>query len=159
MENPKYYRRPIPMSEQILLKKAEKEDWKKIMDLYSTLDEEDLEYRFFNVHRLSSGEAMKMAGRLDHITILALQGGGSAIGEASLQSNGEVSVVVAKKYRGMGVARLLVRELIRVARSKGFKRLKFYTLPSNSKMVGLGRAFGFRVLSHSSFEEEWILDL
>ena len=146
------------MSEQILLKKADKDDWKKIMDLYSSLDEEDLEYRFFNVHRVSSGEAMMMAGRPDHFTILALQEG-AAIGEATLQSNGEVSVVVAKKSRGMGVARLLVEELIRNARSKGFKRLKFYTLPSNSRMVGLGRAFGFRVLSHSSSEEEWVLDL
>ncbi|MDA4112001.1 MAG: GNAT family N-acetyltransferase [Thaumarchaeota archaeon] len=146
------------MSQQILLKKAEKEDWTRILQLYSSLDEVDLEYRFFNLHRVSADEAKIIAGRPDHFALLALQGE-SAIGEATLQGNGEVSVVVQKQSRGMGVARLLVTELIDIARSKGFKKLRFFTLPSNSKMVGLGRAFGFRVLSHSSMEEEWILDL
>jgi GNAT superfamily N-acetyltransferase len=146
------------MSRQILLKIAEKEDWNRILQLYASLDEEDLEYRFFNLHRVSADEAMLMAGRPDHYTLLALEGE-SAIGEATLQGNGEVSVVVAKKSRDMGVATLLVKELIRIAKDKGFKRLKFFTLPSNSEMVGLGRAFGFRVLSHSNMDEEWALDL
>ncbi len=139
-------------------KKAGKEDWKRILDLYGSLDEEDLEFRFFNLHRLSCSEAMQMAGQPDHITLLALQGE-SAIGEATLQGNGKVSVVVAKKSSGMGVATLLVKELIRIAKEEGFKRLKFYSLPSNGKMVELGRAFGFRVLYHCSSEEEWVLDL
>ncbi|MFI5421894.1 MAG: GNAT family N-acetyltransferase [Nitrososphaerales archaeon] len=146
------------MSQQILLKKASKDDWKRILDLYSSLDEEDLEFRFFNVHRLSSSEATLMADQPDHITLLALQGE-AAIGEATLQSNGEVSVVVAKKSRGMGVATLLVNELIQIAGDAGYKRLKFYTLPTNRNMVGLGRAFGFRVLNHCNTEEEWVLDL
>jgi len=85
--------------------------------------------------------------------------GNSAIGEATLQANGEVSVVVAKRSRGMGVATLLVNELLQIARHKGYPLVKFYTLPTNAPMVGLGRAFGFRVINHSNTEEEWVLDL
>ena len=132
------------MSQQILLKKASKDDWKRILDLYASLDEEDLEFRFFNVHRLSSSEATLMASQPDHITLLALQGE-AAIGEATLQSNGEVSVVVAKKYRGMGVATLLVNRLIQIAGDAGYKEAEILHL-THEREDGWARK-GFRIQS------------
>ena len=143
---------------QILLKKAERSDWKRILNLYSSLDDEDLEYRFFNIHHVFSDEAKQIAQKPDHYTVLALLGD-EAIGEATLQKSGEVSVVVSKQERGRGVGKLLFEELVAEARRRKIERLKFYTLPSNAHMIELGRAFGFRVVLHSSLEEEWALDL
>ena len=143
---------------QILVRTAGKGDWKKILALYASLDEEDLEYRFFNIHHVYSDEAKEMANPAEHLTLLALDGE-NAVGEATLQGNGEVSVVVSKGWRGQGIATKLVNELIQAAREKGFTRLKFFSLPSNSHMVSLGRAFGFRVVEHSNVDEEWVLDI
>jgi GNAT superfamily N-acetyltransferase len=146
------------LSEQIQVKRADKEDWKRILSLYSSLDEEDLEYRFFNLHRVCPDEAMQMADPRSHCTLLALVGE-KLIGEATLECDGEVAMVVAKEWRHHGVATMLVDQLIQIAREKGVKTIRFFTLTGNLRMVEIGRAFGFRVLEHSSREEEWVLDL
>ncbi len=146
------------MSEQILLKRADSGDWKAILSLYASLDEEDLERRFFNLHRLNPEEARQMAGRSGHYTLLALSGE-TLIGEATLERDGEIAVVVAKSWRNHGIASLLVKELIQVGRTEGFSRLWFLTLTGNLRMVGLGKALGFHVISHSNMEEKWVLDL
>ncbi|HZW55948.1 MAG TPA: GNAT family N-acetyltransferase [Nitrososphaerales archaeon] len=146
------------MSQQILVRRAGKDDWKGVLKLYETLDEEDLEYRFFNIHHLSAEEARKISVSRDHMTFLAFSGD-TTIAECTLQSDGEVSIVVSPDFRGHGVATHLFEYTLLAARERGMKRLHFFTLPSNSRMTGLGRALGFRLISHSVVEEEWVLDL
>jgi len=144
--------------QEITLKKSEPSDWKAILALYASLDEDDLEYRFFNVHHVFPREAQQMASQKEHCTLLAFADE-IPVGEACLESDGEVSVVVARDWRHRGVASLLFKELIAIARDRGLHKVWFMTLTRNASMIELGRMFDFRVVLHSSQEEEWVLDL
>lgn len=147
----------MPQNLQILLKKAGPEDWKAMLSLYSSLDEYDLKCRLFGPHHVFADEPKSMANQDDRYTLLAFAGA-TPVGEASLQTDGEVSVVVAKDWKHQGIAPLLFRELIEIARNRGFERVWFAAPRDNSGMIQLGRDFAFRVISHSSEEEKWVLD-
>lgn len=146
------------MSQQIEIRQASATDWPKILALYQSLDTEDLEFRFMTPHQLSVEEAKEIAFSSGRETFLAINGE-DAIGEASLEEDGEISVVVSRKFREEGVAMALVRHLVDAARTRGLKHLKFYCLPGNLHMIRLGKVFGFRVLGQPESEDEWILDL
>ncbi|MBW9141591.1 MAG: GNAT family N-acetyltransferase [Candidatus Aramenus sp.] len=124
------------------IRKAREEDWRKIYELYASLDEEDLYLRFFHFYRMSEEEAKELAKGKDHVTFLA-EVDGKVVGEATLYNNGEFSLVVDRGYRGRGIGTLLVRRIIEEARAMGIKSVKFYTLSENYPMVALAKKLGF----------------
>lgn len=70
------------MSEQIKIRKAVKEDWEKIYQLYNSLSDEDLYLRFFHLYRITEEDAKRIASNEDHVTFLA-EVDGKVVGEAS----------------------------------------------------------------------------
>lgn len=132
------------MREQIKLRRANKDDWEKIYKLYNSLSDEDLYLRFFHLYRISEEDAKKIASGDDHITYLA-ELDGEIIGEATLHMDGEFSLVVDRKYRGLGIGTLLIKKLIEEAKKIGLKVIKFYTLPENVPMIKIGRKLGFKL--------------
>ena len=111
-----------------------------------------------NLHRLTDEEARKMVDPKVRTTYLATEGE-SIIGEATLEEDGEVSVVVSKNYREEGVGASLLKELIAVAKARGMRVMKFFCLPSNTHMIWLGSFLGFKLAKHYETEDEWILNL
>jgi GNAT superfamily N-acetyltransferase len=126
------------------------------MELYSSLSEDDLEFRFMNAHHLTREEAGRIADSGTRTTLVAINGE-SIIGEATLEGDGEISVVVAKKYREEGIGAKLLEGLVFEARVKRMKTVKFYCLPSNQRMIWLGTLLGFKLQSHYDTEDEWVL--
>ena len=59
--------------------------------------------------------------------------------------DGEFSLVVDRKYRGLGIGTLLIKKLIEEAKKIGLKLIKFYTLPENVPMIKIGRKLGFKL--------------
>jgi GNAT superfamily N-acetyltransferase len=128
------------------------------MDLYRSLSDDDLEFRFMTSHHLSEEEARAIAESNQRTTLVATKGE-SLVGEATLEEDGEVSIVVDKEYRQEGVGTMLLKALISEARNRGLKNVKFYCLPSNIHMIWLGSLLGFGLLEQHETEDEYVLNL
>ena len=111
-----------------------------------------------NPHHLTYKEAKEMVDPQVRTTYVATKGQ-SIIGEATLEIDGEVSVVVSKRYREEGVGALLLKNLIAVAKGRGLRIVKFFCLPSNQHMIWLGSFLGFKLAKHYETEDEWRLNL
>lgn len=57
----------------------------------------------------------------------------------------EIGITVADEWQRKGIARRLMLELMRFARSRCIRRLTGLVLPENHAMIALARSLGFRV--------------
>jgi acetyltransferase len=57
----------------------------------------------------------------------------------------EIGITVTDQWQRKGIARLLMQELMRFARSRGIGRFTGTVLPENEPMLALARSLGFRV--------------
>ncbi|AEB94929.1 MAG: GNAT family N-acetyltransferase [Metallosphaera sp.] len=131
----------------LVIREAKKGDIEGVYKLYQSLTPEDLYMRFFTFHRVSYEEIEQLFSRQDHVTLLA-ESDGEVIGEATLYDDGEFSVAVDPRQRRGGIGTALVSELIKRARSKTIKKIKFYTLPENYPMIRIGKKLGFKLEFH-----------
>jgi RimJ/RimL family protein N-acetyltransferase len=65
--------------------------------------------------------------------------------EATEACVAELAVSVADQWQRTGIARLLVTQLVRFARSRGIHRLTGIVLPENEPMIVLARSLGFTI--------------
>lgn len=65
-------------------------------------------------------------------------------GEMDHPGSAELGITVTDAWQRHGVARLLVTELMRFARSHGVQRLAGMVLPDNQPMIALAKSLGFR---------------
>ncbi len=88
-----------------------------------------------------------------HVALLAVaeQGGSTQqVGEAryvcdgDLPDQAEFALAVADDWQGLGLGGRLLRQLVRVARRHGVRRLYGDVLRTNQPMLALARAHGFR---------------
>ena len=56
----------------------------------------------------------------------------------------EMGITVTDAWQRKGISRLLLGELIRYARDRGFRKMTGMVLPENARMLALARSFGFR---------------
>lgn len=66
-------------------------------------------------------------------------------GETDQRDTAELGVTVTDAWQRRGIARLLINELIRFARSRGFRCLNGMVLPDNHRMLALAASLGFLV--------------
>ena len=59
----------------------------------------------------------------------------------------EVAITVGDPWQGRGVGRAVLTRLLALARRGGYATMSAVALTTNSKMVGLARAFGFEIHS------------
>jgi len=77
-------------------------------------------------------------------TIAATIVGGARYAAAPGSDECEFAVAIVDGWRGVGLARHLMQELIAIAGAHGYRRMLGYVLASNSAMRGLARRLGFR---------------
>ncbi|WP_149528917.1 GNAT family N-acetyltransferase [Sulfuracidifex tepidarius] len=140
------------MTNMLEIRRASMDDLTHLMDLYSSLTDEDLYMRFFVYHKVSEEEVRRILTQEDHITILACRDG-KVVGEGSLYDNGEFSLVVRREHRRLGIGTRIVSSLISLAKEKGLPRVIFYTLPNNYPMIAIGRKLGFSL----KFDDEEVV--
>lgn len=62
----------------------------------------------------------------------------------------EVAITVGDAWQGRGVGRVLLKRLIDLAARGGYLSMSASVLSANAKMIGLARAFGFRITERSN---------
>ena len=75
---------------------------------------------------------------------------GALVGDVTLQTNGEISIVVCKEYQNRRIGRRCVAEMIALAREKGFQEVIANIYSFNVQSRKMFEAVGFRKVS-----EEW----
>ncbi len=144
--------------ENIIYRNPREEDAEKIVDFYNSvggetsyLSFEKDEYPLDAKEQASSIKSLK--GNQTNIMLLAMDGEEIA-GIATINSShkiksrheGELGIVVAKKYQGQGIGTELIRLLIEWARGNGVTtRIRLDTRTDNTAAVALYMKFGFTV--------------
>ena len=68
---------------------------------------------------------------------------GVLVGDVSLRNNQEISIVVCKEYQNLHIGRRCVKEMLRLAREKGFDAVKanIYSFNTQSQKMFLSAGF------------------
>lgn len=143
---------------QVIYRRAQESDAEKIVDFYNFVGGETSYLSFekdeypMNVKEQEE-EIRSLEGKKASIMLLAMDGEEIA-GIATIHSSakikarhdGELGIVVAKKYQGQGIGTELIRQLIDWAKGNGVTtRISLDTRADNVKAVELYMKFGFVV--------------
>lgn len=65
------------------------------------------------------------------------------VSQVAMPDTAELGITVTDNYQRRGIARILMRELARYARTPGFRRLIGIVLPENRLMIALAESLGY----------------
>jgi len=140
----------------VILRPIRPEDEPMELEFVKGLSEEASRFRFFQVIRDLSHEALVRFCNIDYDREMAFiaetrelnrrmeVGVGRLVMEPN-KKRGEFAVVVADKYQGKGLGTKLIDMLISVAEEKGLESMYGIVLPENANMIHLCEKLGFTV--------------
>jgi len=141
---------------EVILRPIRPEDEPMELEFVKGLSEEASRFRFFQVIRDLSHEALVRFCNIDYDREMAFIaetrelnrrmeiGVGRLVMEPN-KKRGEFAVVVADKYQGKGLGTKLIDMLISVAEEKGLESMYGIVLPENANMIHLCEKLGFTV--------------
>jgi GNAT superfamily N-acetyltransferase len=136
-----------------LLRLLRSEDRVALQDFFYSHDQETIHYRYGYMISEMTPERANSLVSVDQNSDLALalfsveSGLIQAVGRYCLNPDGskaELAVVVSESMRRLGVARLLVGTLLKVAQQRGLKEIYASVLSDNAPMLLLLRSFHFQ---------------
>jgi len=143
----------IRNGKRVLLRPIKPEDENLLRELFNSLSEESMRYRFFQVIREMSHETMTRYCNIDYSREIAIIAETQVkkkkiVGVARMilqpdRRKGEFAVVVADKWQGLGLGSKLVKQIIEVSKDMGLDTLSADVLTSNRKMLNLCKRKGF----------------
>lgn len=142
----------------VVLRATRPEDSAGIREAFRKLERETVYTRFFgpkselsdtDLKRLTSTDFNRDAALL---VTRASDGGEIVIGSAcyfgeaadAAERSAEIAFTVVDQYHGLGIASLLMKHLIRIARENGLARLEAYVLARNQAMLAVFNASSLR---------------
>jgi acetyltransferase len=139
----------------VLIRPIKPEDENRLRELFHSLSEESMRYRFFQVIREMSHETMTRYCNIDYNREIAIIAEtqtkkGKIVGVARLilqpdRRKGEFAVVVADQWQGQGLGSRLVNQIIEISKELGVDTLSADVLTSNRKMLSLCKRTGFEL--------------
>ncbi|MCW4007930.1 MAG: GNAT family N-acetyltransferase [Candidatus Bathyarchaeota archaeon] len=145
--------RKLKNGAQVLLRPVKPEDERRFNEFLSSLSEETMRFRFFQILKDVSHDLLARYCNLDYnreVTIIAehqqdsrkIVGAGSVIVEPDGKS-GEFAVVVGDEWQGLGLGSKLMDHLIMIAKDMRLEWIFGYVLPNNYKMLHMCAKMGF----------------
>ena len=145
----------------VLLRPIKPEDEAMFNELFKSLSEETMRFRFFEIIKEMSHETLTRYCNLDYDREIAIvaelqKDERKIIGVARLISEpdgrcGEFAVVVGDKWQGLGLGSKLINYIIEIGKDMGLKEVFGYVISNNYKMINLCTKIGFRM---ERFDEE-----
>ncbi len=139
---------------KVLLRPIKAEDEGRFNDLFKSLSPESMRFRFFEIIKELSHDALTRYCNLDYDREIAfvaeLQNSKQVIGVGGvvLEANGKVgefAVLVRDPWQSRGLGSLLMDNILDVARDLRLERLFAHILPNNYKMLNLCKKKGFEL--------------
>ena len=154
----------------VTVRAARMEDGPRIRRAFEHLDRETVYRRFFGVKKEVSDSELSQITGMDfdrNVSLLVTIPSGEdeiVIGGASYLSvaaepperSAEVAFTIDKDYQGLGVASMLMRRIVSIARERGFTRLEADILDHNRGMMGV---FGASLLPMTQASEGNVIHL
>ncbi len=140
---------------QCNLRPLKKDDEKKFHEFFLSIPEEE---RMFIKHRVTQIEVIRdWCQNIDlgrNLPLLAVADG-KIVGDATLHQQlggwkrhiGRVSVLVQPKYRGRGLARAMITEIVHIARNLGLERVEAEFIGEQEAAIKMFAILGFSNLA------------
>jgi GNAT superfamily N-acetyltransferase len=139
---------------EVTVRAAHADDGPRIRRAFMHLDRDTIHSRFFGLKKAVSDKELRRITDMDFdrdVSLLVTIPSGNdeiVIGGASYFSvaaepprrSAEVAFTVVQDYRGLGVASMLMRRIVGIARERGFTQLEADILDHNRGMMGVFRA-------------------
>lgn len=147
--------RKLKNGTEVVLRPIKAEDEDRFNELFRSLSPESMRFRFFQIMKELSHEALTRYCNLDYdreIAIVAelqqgkkqILGAGRVIVEPDRKS-GEFAVLVGDKWQGQGLGSRLMDYLIEVAKDLRLQKIFGYVMSDNHKMLELCKKKGFKL--------------
>lgn len=145
----------------VTLRPIRPDDKVRLHAAFKKLDPTSIYTRFFGVKKDLSQAELQAATEVDFDTVVALVatmgsaedevivGGGRYVVGGSAES-AEVAFTVAEDYQGLGIASLVLAELVRIARVQDLRCLEADVLPGNVAMLSVFRRSGLPMTAHTA---------
>ena len=139
---------------EVVLCPIKAEDEGRFNELFKSLSQESMRFRFFEIMKELSHDALTRYCNLDYdreIAIVAelksnkqVIGAGGVVAEANGKV-GEFAILVCDQWQGFGLGSLLMDHIVSVARDMRLERIFAYVLANNNKMLRLCEKKGFKL--------------
>ena len=140
----------------LFIRPIKPEDAPLLQDLFHTLSEKSIYYRFFSPLKSLSHKMLVTFTQIDYDKDMALIAMDAArkeekiLGVARLirkpgGTKAEFAIVVGDDWQGKGIGAALMDQLILVARKQDLESVYGFVLPQNKQMLLLARNLGFKI--------------
>ncbi len=141
---------------ELFIRPIKPEDAPLLVDLFHSLSERSIYYRFFSPLKSLPPEMLARFTQLDYDRDMALVAfdkthlGEKMLGVARFMGQqggerGEIAVAVGDPWQGKGVGVVLMKRLMMIAKERGMASLGGPVLEENTHMLALARKLGFGV--------------
>jgi acetyltransferase len=157
-------------SQQVLLRPIKPEDEPMWLEMFQSLSEESIRYRFFQTLKDTPHEVRVRYCNIDYDREIAMVGelneggkrkilGVSRINVEPDGKTGEVSFLVTDYWQGLGLGTKLVDVALDVAKEKGLESIFAIVLPDNYRAISLIKKMGFGIEYLADGTVKGMLDL
>ena len=142
--------------QEVLLRPIKPEDEPMWLEMFQSLSEESIRYRFFQMLKDTPHEVRVRYCNIDYdresaIVAETIEKGKKkllGVGRLSLESdgkNGEIAFIVSDYYQGLGLGTKMVDYVLDLAKEKGVESVYAIMLPDNYRALSLTKKMGFRI--------------
>ncbi len=153
--------RKLKDESQVLLRPIKPEDENRFNELFKSLSEETMRFRFFEIIKELSHDTLSRYCNIDYDREVAIvaelqRGEPRIIGVVRLilepdGKSGEFAILVGDEWQGLGLGSRLMDSIIDVGRDMRIEKIFGYVIANNYKMLQLCNKKGFKV---ESWDEE-----
>ena len=141
---------------EVLLRPIKPEDEPMWLEMFQSLSDESIRYRFFQMLKDTPHEVRVRYCNIDYdreIAIVAetVENGKKkllGVGRLSFESdgkNGEISFIVSDSWQGFGLGTKMVDYVLDLAKDKGIESVYAIMLPDNYRALSLTKKMGFQI--------------
>jgi GNAT superfamily N-acetyltransferase len=147
----------------VTIRAIRRDDSGRLLEAFGSLDRESVYTRFFSYKRELTETELKQFTDVDFDHVVALVATTTTEDVETIIAGGryitddapgptrsaEVAFTTEENYQGRGIARLLLRHLVRIARENGVSRLEADVLAGNQPMLTVFRRTGLPIQQRS----------